>query len=78
MRELVENGLDASEAHSILPELTVEMYHVHHFPDAARIDVGKTGFQKMVGISDSDRVDLELYEDFKSKKKPKVIAPGLA
>lgn len=60
IRELVENGLDAAEAISTLPDITV---HVER--------INRSAFSALVGIHARDRVDQSLYKDVETDKERK-------
>ncbi|XP_016556218.2 DNA topoisomerase 6 subunit B isoform X1 [Capsicum annuum] len=57
VRELVENALDSAESISNLPvvEITIE-------------EIGRSKFNSMIGLSDHERRDEALYDDFETAK----------
>ncbi|KAM3324130.1 DNA topoisomerase 6 subunit B isoform X1 [Capsicum chacoense] len=57
VRELVENALDSAESISNLPvvEITIE-------------EIGRSKFNSMIGLSDHERRDEALYDDFETTK----------
>ncbi|KAG5566226.1 hypothetical protein RHGRI_001986 [Rhododendron griersonianum] len=57
VRELVENALDSAEAISELPVVEVMIE-----------EIGRSKFNSMIGLTDLDRVDAELYDDFETVK----------
>ncbi|KAI3432870.1 hypothetical protein D9Q98_010453 [Chlorella vulgaris] len=55
IRELVENGLDAAESISQLPEIEITV-----------TEISQQQLNRMRGVTNHDRIDEELYQDFET------------